>query len=338
MKENRNKEKLPIPSERVKLQKPIGHRLFRLLSFLLCTAILVAAFAVSGIWSSFSAPVETFFEGLFHRDRVTDRNGEQSGQTSAEPENEIEPPPEKTQNAIPVVARTLTESKPAEIIKNEEAFRFESTPAVLIYCSNPKEAYLSENEMLVEETIAKTTFSTNPAKTVRAVAKTLLNTLNKNGISAIYAEPEEGEGYLCSSALASTLVQKALSAHPEISLVIEIGRDALFDAEGNYIKTITNEPGECAAQVLAIVGSEASGSPCPAYQSNLNLARTLQDAAEEETPGIFRGIRVKSTPQNQQYAPVSLSLLVGSGANSVAEAEHTVKKIAAVLLSLFSDF
>ena len=337
MRTNDPKQKLPIPSEHVKLQRPIGRGLFRLLSFLLCAAILVAAFAVSGIWSSFSAPVETFLEGLFHRDRVTDRGNEAGGQPSADADNKSEVP-QASQNAIPVVAVTLTESNPAKTVANEEPFRFESTPAVLIYCANPKEAYLPENKTIVEGMIGETTFSTDPAQTVCAGAKTLLNILDENGVSAFYAEPEEGEGYLGSSARAADLVQKALSEHPEISLVIAIGRDSLFDAEGNYIKTVIQDTDDPAAQVLAIVGSGASGSPCPSFQNNLDLARTLQAAAEEETPGLFRGIRVKSTPQSQQFAPISLSLLVGSGANSVAEAEKTVQKIAAALLSLFSDF
>ncbi len=329
---------LPVPPERVRLQKPIGRKLFGLVAFFVCAAILVAAFAVSGIWSSFSAPVETFFEGIFHRDRVTEQKGDTTGQPSTVPETEPDRSPEREQNAIPIVARTLIEPNRAGSISEEEPFRFAAPPAVLIYCSNPKESYLPEGDFLPEGKVGEATFSADSSQTVCAVAKTLLNALSKNGIFAIYAEPENGDGYLGSSARAAKLVQKTLSEHPQISLVIEIGRDSIFDAEGNYIKTVADNSENPTAQILAVVGSGGSRIPNPAYQTNLNLAKALQSAVEKETPGLFRGIRVQSTPQNQQYAPFSLSLLVGSGANSPEEAERSIKKIAAVFLSMLSDF
>ena len=338
MKHRDFQEQLPIPPERVKLAKPIGRKLFVLLSFFVCVAVLVAAFAVSGIWSSFSEPVQTFFDGVFRRDRVTnEKNGQKDSASPTTSDSEIksEQPSETWQNAIPIVAKTLFETNKTNLdFSEQDALRLEGEPLVFIYCSNPKEAYLSGNEQGKANEVL---FSDDSSQTVCAVAKKMLNVLNENGISAIYRETEEGDGYLGSSARAKTLIQKAISEYPQISLVIEISRDSIIDDDGCYIKTVTNDSSSAMAQVLAIVGSEESGIPSPLWQDNLRFAERLQAVAEKETPGIFRGIRVKSTPQNQQFAPLSLSLLIGSGGNSPKEAAQTGEQIAKSLVKIFSE-
>ena len=336
MKQDDLKKQLPIPSEKVKLQKPIGKRLFRLLSFLVCTAILVAAFAVSGIWTSFGAPVKTFFEGIFRRERVTEQKPENAGDepSSSAPETS-ENPPEEGQNAIPVVAKTLYEPKPEESSAGEVPILFETPPAVLIYCANPAEAYLEKEAQIPEDGAGEATFSADPQRSISTVAQKLCDVLTEHGISVIFQEQAAESGYLGSSERSADLIRKALCEHPQISLVISVGRDSLFDGEGNYIKTVTGDADDPTAQVLAIVGSGESGASCPAWQENLALARALQTEAERETPGIFRGIRVKSTPQNQQYAKLSLSLLIGSGGNFAEEAERSAEKIGASLSALF---
>lgn len=337
MKQTDQKEQLPMPPERVKLVKPVGRRLFFLFSFFVCVAVLIAAFAVSGIWSSFSAPVQTFFDGIFHRDRIANKESGEADLTPAPASDsgpETEPPSETPQNAVPILAKTLVEPEKTNADAGEEAapVRLEGAPFVFIYCSNPKEAYLSGDET---GEINELSFSEDASKTVCAVAKKLLNTLSENGISAVYREPETKDGYLGSSARAKALLQSAVSEYPQISLVIEISRDSLIDSEGNYIKTVTKDPEKLMAQVLAVVGSGESGIPCPAFQENLRLAETLQGEAEKEIAGIFRGIRVKSTPQNQQYAPCSLSLVIGSGGNSIEEAEQTAEQIGKILSRIF---
>ena len=335
MKRTDPNRQLPIPAEHVKLAKPLGRTLFRLLSFVVCVAILVAAFAVSGIWTTFSAPMQTFFDGIFRRERITEREADEQQSSSPANENEKEEP--TPQNAVPVVAKKLSEPNRTFSAQSgwKDEFVFEQTPVVFLYCRNPNEAYWEGAEAVTKEKIAESTFSNEESRTVSVVAKKLLEILNEKGITVLYGEPEKGEGYLGSTARAGVLIQTALAKYPQISLVIEIGRDSLFDEVGNYIKTVAGDPENPAAQVLALVGSEESGEACPAWQANLKLAEALQAAAEEEVAGIFRGIRVKSTPQNQQYAPRSLSLLIGSGANSVEEALQAASCIGTALSSFF---
>lgn len=337
MKKKEPKRELPVPSERVKLTKPMGRRLFRFFAFLICVSILVAAFAVSGIWASFSAPVQTFLDGIFRRERVTEtkKDAEKQPVEAQQPDqNENGKIPG---NAVPVVAKALYEPSKAIPSGSEtgESFRFAESPVVFLYCSNPKEAYLREGETIPEGKIGEVSFSEDSSQTVCAVAQKLTQHLNDKGITAVYGEPEIGNGYLGSSARSGELVRRALREYPQISLVIEIGRDSILDLDGNYIKTAVVTENEVAAQVLAIVGSGESGVACPAWRENLALAKALESAAEAETTGIFRGIRVSSTPQNQQYAPFSLSLLIGSGANTVAEAERTVTDVGNAILTLF---
>lgn len=333
MRKSEPQKELPLPAERIRLAKPIGRRLFLFLSFFLCLSVLIAAFAVSGIWSSFSEPVQTFFGGIFRRERITEPINEE--RKTAENETEGNNSENTPQNAVPVVAKTLSEpSKAAFDFTGEESFFFAESPVVFLYCSNPNEAYLPEGESIPEGEIGTSAFSAEPSGTVRAVAEKLTQSLNESGITAIYGEPKSEGGYLGSTARAGELLRETLKKYPQISLVIEIGRDSILDEAGNYIKTVANEGGEPTAQILAVVGSGESGIAVPAQEKNLKLANALQCAAESEVPGIFRGIRVKSTPQNQQYAPLSLSLLVGSGANSPTEAERAISAIAKAIVSL----
>ncbi len=332
MKKTASKTELPKPVEEVKLTKPMDRRLFRIFAFFICFAVLVAAFAVSGIFATFSEPVQTFLDGIFRRERVTDRKNDGEPQI-AEPLPEEQKSENAPSNAIPVVAQTLYEPSKVVLEAGEEGtFRFSKAPVVLLYCANSKEAYLPEGETIPEGKIGEMTFSEEPSQTVRAVAELLAQCLQANGISVFYKEPEAGNGYLGSSARAGELVRNALRENPDISLVIEIGRDSILDATGNYIKTAAGS-GEPTAQVLAVVGSGESGISCPAWPENLELAKALECAAEKETPDIFRGVRVKSTPQNQQYAPHSLYLLIGSGANTAAEAGRAAVCIANAIAS-----
>ncbi len=337
MKQEESKQQLPVPSERVKLAKPMGRHLFRLLSFLVCVAVLVAAFAVSGIWTSFGEPVKTFFEGVFRRERETEPFGQSNGETSlgSEPQEDKDQPKETQENTVSIISKALYEAGQAEM-PSEDAIHFAKSPLVFIYCSNPKEAYWRGEGAITVDKIGEATFSENSDQTVCAVAKKLQDTLKENGISAIYGEPEAGDGYLGSSERAKKLIQQALIEYPEIAVVIEIGRDSLFDSEGNYIKPVTEDTTDPIAQVLAVVGVGTSESRTSFWQKNLQFAKALQAAAEEQTPGIFRGIRLKSTPQNQQYAPFSLSLLIGSGATTVEEAQFSAQQIGASLSSVFS--
>lgn len=335
MKKTEPKQELPVPSERVKLTKPMGRRLFRFFAFLICVSILVAAFAVSGIWASFSAPVQTFLNGIFRRERVTETKKE-VGVPPADARVEQNEKENPLPNAVPVVAKALYEPSKAIPASKEtgESFRFTESPVVFLYCSNPKEAYLQEGKTIPEGKIGEVSFSEDSSQTVCAVAQKLTQYLNDKGITAVYGEPEIGNGYLGSSARSGELVRRALREYPKLSLVIEIGRDSILDNDGNYIKTAVETENGFAAQALAIVGSGESGVACPAWRENLALAKALESVAESQIPGIFRGIRVSSTPQNQQYAPYSLSLVIGSGANNVAEAERTAVCIAEAIFAL----
>lgn len=341
MKQTQSKRELPPSKPRVALSKPLGKPFFRLLAFLVCVAILVAAFAVSGIWSQFRKPVDTFLDRLFHRDRETKQElsptpeEQESDLTPAPREEDLPNTPEIPENAVPIVAKTIfepdfsLETNAATVLPQAIS---NQKPRVLVYCKNPQEAYCAGEQEWTEGDIGESTFSSDSSRTVAKIAKDLSNLLNQNGIRAIYMEPEPGEGVIGSSGRIEKLLEAAMKEFPQMTLAVQIGRDALLDENGNYIKPVTKE--QTGAQVLAIVGSEESGLSCPSWKENLALAKCLKAECEKEDSTLFRGVCIKSTPYQQQYAPLSLSLLVGSGANSIGEASFSMETIGNSLVKL----
>ena len=103
---------LPASAERVRLKKPIGRPVFRLFAFVVCTAILVAAFAVSQIWSGRGEAIETPFGGLFHRKRVTELPGQ------SEPAPETDGSPSETDvNDAPSTRRARVPTEPFRCLR-----------------------------------------------------------------------------------------------------------------------------------------------------------------------------------------------------------------------------
>lgn len=314
MREDDNERALPEQVGRVTLRKPMGKALFRLLAFIGCVAVLVAAFAVSGIWTAHGELSETFLGGLFHRARETKLPETVTEVPTAPPEREQTEPEAPPEDAVAVVAQTLSE--PVRPAAGEPvAWRAGVGGTVLIVCTDPREAYLADTADRLSDPVGNAVFSSDANRTVTAVAEALAGVLRANGIPVLVAMPEPGETLTGVYERAAGTIRSVLAAHPEVGCVIDVGRDSLFDASGNYIRTLANGDGEPTAQVLAILGDGT-----PNRRENLALAETLGAAMEERLPTVFRGVSLRETAQNQDLAPRTLTLRIGSGANTVGEA------------------
>lgn len=340
--EREPRKELPIPATRVSLGKMMGRPLFRFLAFVLCLAILVAAFAVSGIWSSRGEAVETFFAGLFHRERKTDlpsADPSPEAPDRSEPTTEPEPPDQpRPDGAISVSSVTVkaTERDPESVQATDWRLPLNAEGAtVLVICTDPREAYLEAGTEWITAPIGDLTYSNDPTRTVAAVAEAFRASLCENGVEAILALPEPDESLQGSYARAAVSVSEALARDPGIRYVVEIGRDFPIDRDGNYIRTITAGTDEPMAQILAVVGSDPEGGSYPTQAENLALAEAFGQAFNQAVPTAFRGIAVRTSPRNQDLAPRWLSLRVGTGCNSHSEAVRSAiaaGKIFAALL------
>jgi stage II sporulation protein P len=121
-------------------------------------------------------------------------------------------------------------------------------------------------------------------------------------------------------------VQKLLTDHPELKLVLDIHRDSGRPRQDCFVEI----NGEKVAKIMIVVGSDARAE-FPNWQQNLVLARQITDRLDEKYPGLSFGIRVQEGRYNQHYHTGALLFEVGSVENTTDEAIRAAKLLAGVL-------
>ena len=119
-------------------------------------------------------------------------------------------------------------------------------------------------------------------------------------------------------------VEAYLRDNPSISIVIDLHRDALGDNDVIY-KTVADESGVCASQVMLLAGSDDSGLEHPYWRDNLKLALYLQNAVITKYPSLMRPVQLVSYRYNQHLTHGSLILEVGSNGNTLQEALAAIR-------------
>lgn len=115
-----------------------------------------------------------------------------------------------------------------------------------------------------------------------------------------------------------------LAEYAGISVVIDVHRDALGD-NGTIYKTMAEEDGVCASQVMMLIGTDESGLAHSQWRGNLSLAVYLQQAVSAVHPTLMRPIQLVPQRYNQHLAPGSMILEVGSSGNTLQEALAAVR-------------
>lgn len=125
--------------------------------------------------------------------------------------------------------------------------------------------------------------------------------------------------YTGSYSRSGAAVQQYLEQYPSISIVIDMHRDALGTGDAVY-KTMAEEEGVCASQVMILVGSDASGLEHPNWRENLKLGLYLQNAVSIAHPTLMRPVDLVCERYNQNLSTGMLILEVGSSGNTLQEA------------------
>lgn len=195
----------------------------------------------------------------------------------------------------------------------------ELAPAVLIYHTHTSEAYAQSAGWTYRESDPLRT--TDSSHSVAAVGAKAAEVLRARGVQVIhdvtfYDHPDYNSAYY--NARAS--LQSLLAAHPEVSVVLDLHRDAILDDRGNALRQVTELPdGQAAAKLMLVVGTDAGGQH-PNWQKNLSLALKVQAAAERRQPGICKAMDLRRERFNQFLSPGALLVEVGSAGNTLPEA------------------
>lgn len=114
-------------------------------------------------------------------------------------------------------------------------------------------------------------------------------------------------------------IEEYLQEYPDIAIVLDVHRDALGSGDVVY-KTMAEESGACASQVMLLVGTDESGLEHPHWRRNLALALYLQKAVDDKYPTLMRPIELVQQRYNQHLTTGSLIVEVGSSGNTLQEA------------------
>ena len=332
--------RLPAPVERVRLKNPIGRPLFRLFAFIVCLAVFVAFFAVSGIWSNRGTAEGTFFGGLFHRKRVTQIP--EADVPPAEPSDATEEPPrempaKRPDGAVSVFTQTISGNIREQSETPWRLERSDGAPEVLIVCTYPQDAYLAEPAEWIDGSFGDAIVSQDGFRCVTSVGKALQDALASNGVEAVYAETEASQTLRGAYARSAAVIAEWLKRCPTVRYVVDVGRDVLFDGEGRCLRTAAGNASPSIAQVSAVVGTDHGGVSCPAWEENLAFAEAFGREMDRECPKSFRGVTLRTSPVNQQFAPRSLKLEIGSCANTIEEATRAAQLAGKALANILTQ-
>jgi len=210
----------------------------------------------------------------------------------------------------------------------------EEGPKVLIVHTHGSEAYtMPEGQEYEASGDCRTT---DCDYNVVRVGDELARVLEEAGIEVLhdptlYDYPEYSGAYGRSQAAA----EEAVAAYPSISLVLDIHRDAISDADGSPYKVVSNVAGVNAAQMSFIIGTDGGGLEHPNWQENLKLAAALQQAITEDYPTLMRPISVRNSRYNQHVSPGALLVEMGAAGNSLDEALLSARLLGKAIVENF---
>ena len=345
---------LPSKEEAIVLDGTFRGKYRGFAAFLICCAILLAAFAVSAVWMQKADGGLGQF-GSFGKNEgetETSREEETTGKSPVSGENPdaVSPAP-IPDGAIPIVSMDLSApSLGQSYIHNETPYlpdverllaqeltwgENHGQPLVLILHTHSSERYLPKGTTCIEGVVGDVAYSKDAAENVLAAGDALSRALNEKGITAIHCtvmhdDPTLGGSY----SRAEKTIERYLEIYPTIRLVIDLHRDAVTTAEGSLVRSRSEEGG---AQVMAVIGTDANGTPHPYWQDNLALALQLRDRMNGEARGACRPVSLRNASYNQEMARYSLLLEIGTVANSPEEATAAARAVGEALAALLQS-
>ncbi len=160
------------------------------------------------------------------------------------------------------------------------------------------------------------------------VGDELAKLFEANGLSVIHDRGVyDYPSYTGSYARSGAAVEQYLKEYPSIGVVLDVHRDALGTDDVIY-KTVAEEAGSCASQVMLLSGTDESGLEHPNWRENLSLALYLQDAVLRAHPTLMRPVDVVPQRYNQQLCSGMLIVEVGSSGNTMQEALAAIRLFA----------
>jgi len=342
--EDRSLESLPVStSEKIKIEGGFQRKKSGFATLLIGISLLTALFAAGTLWI---------------RKGGADWFGEHAGidgtpsqiQTSENPDGTAVPPEKDSpgngsaEEIVSIRTEDLScSSLGIAYLQNESVFSPDvqsllamkpdgtvagSDPLVLILHTHTSESYFSSDAARAEGELGDLARSDDESQNMLAVGEALCETLNRFGIVAIHCrEVYDASGVGGSYQRAAESIRRYLTLYPTIRYVIDLHRDLVIEDDGTVIRSQGCYGEEEVAQIRAVVGTDATESSSEWWEKNLALALQLRARLDADGATVCRPVKLAPTSLNQELAPYSLHLEIGTAANSPKEA-----KLAAVLV------
>ena len=205
-------------------------------------------------------------------------------------------------------------------------------PTVLIIHTHATEAYTKQPGENYAELYAYRTLDED--YNMVSIGEEVARVLEAGGIRVIHDRTlHDAASYNDSYSAARETVQKHLSEHPSIQMVLDIHRDA-SDGTGGQLTTVGTVGGQKSAQLMMVVGTDASGNHHPNWQKNLALGLKMTALLEQTDPGLTRPVNLRAQRFNMDLTPGSLLIEVGAAGNTHSEALLAAGALGRAILAL----
>lgn len=308
---------------------------------------LISTLAASGLWLM-SAPLSTGsgeepgrMKNVVWTQPPAPREIRVTGEASATlslPEMEpgqaqegfVSPAPEENvlettiEGGMSIKNQTAYYIDPGELLRNGPGLSLPAEgPQILIIHTHASEAYTQAG--LDRYTPSDSKRTEDSQFNVVRIGDELAQVLTEQGLNVIHDRGiYDYPSYTGSYGRSGEAVAQYLESYPDIALVLDIHRDAI-GSEGVVYKTMAEEEGVCASQIMLLVGSDESGLEHPNWQRNMALALRLQRAVVEKNPTLMRPVSLVPQRYNQHLSPGALIVEVGSSGNTLQEALAAVR-------------
>ena len=205
-------------------------------------------------------------------------------------------------------------------------------PTVLIVHTHATEGYTRQPGETYEELYAYRTLDED--YNMVSIGAQVAQVLEEGGIRVIHDRTlHDAQSYNDSYSAARETIRKYLEQYPSIQMVLDIHRDA-SDGTGGQLTTVGTVGGEKSAQLMVVVGTDASGNHHPNWQENLALGLKLTAVLEQTDPGLTRPVNLRSQRFNMDLTAGSLLIEVGAAGNSHHEAVLAAQALGRAILAL----
>lgn len=256
--------------------------------------------------------------------------------TTQPPQN---PEAEATATPLHIVTEEKT-SHSSTAIKNDTKYEInidefntiplsiKNKPEILIIHTHTTECYTPEEQ----NGLPDNSRSTDETKNMIAVGNVISEELEKMGFAVTHdTTVHDYPSYQGAYGRSLSTAKKNLEQNKNISVILDIHRDAVTKPDGTRVKLTTSAGNKKCAQMMIVCGTDGGGLTHPHWKDNLNFALKIQQKAEEKYSDLMRPINLREERFNHHLTPYSLILEIGTHGNTLSEAKNGAVLLAGII-------